>query len=238
MFARRHRHVTRFPVGSSAWLIDLVFPPRCVACGHAADTLCGACRARLRPLAPPGCNRCGAPTVWPVERCRECAGRRLAFATARAATIYEGPAKALVRAWKERGLRRVATLAAQLVVDRVEPVAADVIAYIPPDAVRQLRRGAHPAELLADELGRRWGLDTARLLGRSAFGGRQTGLPYAERTRNLRGAFIPLAGAVPRRVLLVDDVYTTGSTASAAATALRAAGATRVDVVTFARTVR
>jgi len=193
---------------------------------------------RLRAISPPRCRRCGAPTAWPVERCRECAGRRLAFATARAATVYDGPARALVRAWKERGLRRVATLAAELVVDRVAPTAADVITYIPPDAVRQLRRGAHPAELLARELARRWGIATVPLLGRTSAGGRQTGLHYAERSRNVRGAFEPLTGSVPKRVLLVDDVYTTGSTASAAATALRAGGAARIDVVTFARAVR
>jgi predicted amidophosphoribosyltransferase len=193
----------------------------------------------LRPLSPPLCNRCGAMTQWPVERCRECAGRRLAFATARGATAYDGPASAVVRAWKERGLRRVASLAAELVVDRIEPPAADVIAYIPPNAVRQLRRGAHPAGLLAAELGRRWGLEAASLLGRSASSGnRQTGLRYAERSRNVRGAFVASPGKVPRHVLLVDDVYTTGSTASAAASALRAAGARRVDVVTFARTAR
>ena len=230
--------MTTSSVRSSAWLIDLVFPPRCVACGRPADTLCAACRARLRPLSPPQCNRCGAPTAWPVERCRECAGRRLAFARARAATVYDGPARAVVRAWKERGLRRVATLAADLVVDRVERAAADVITYIPPDSVRQLRRGAHPAELLAEELGRRWGLEAASLLGRRASGDRQTGLRYAERSRNVRGAFVALSADVPRQVLLVDDVYTTGSTASAAATALRAGGANRVEVVTFARVVR
>ena len=229
--------MTTSSVRSSAWLIDLVFPPRCVACGRAADTLCASCRARLLPLSPPRCHRCGATTAWPVERCRECAGRRLAFATARAATVYEGPARALVRAWKERGLRRVAIHAAKLVVERVEPPAADVITYIPADAVRQLRRGTHPAQLLAEELGRRWGLPATPLLARGASSSRQTGLPYAERGRNVRGAFVAL-GDVPRRVLLVDDVYTTGSTASAAATALRAGGAARVEVVTFARAVR
>ena len=230
--------MTTLSVRSSAWFIDLLLPRRCVGCRRSADGLCAHCRARLRPLSPPWCNRCGAPTAWPVERCRECAGRRLGFSSARAAVVYEGPARAVVRAWKEHGLRRLAPLAAELVVDRVVPPAADVITYIPPDAGRQLRRGSHPAELLAHELAVRWGVPCARLLGRRAAGVRQTGLRSTERRANVRGAFVPLADGVPRRVLLVDDVYTTGSTASAAGAALRAGGAERIEVVTFARAVR
>lgn len=152
--------------------------------------------------------------------------------------MYEGPSRALVRAWKERGLRRVTPLAAELVVDRIEAPAADVITYIPPDAQRQLRRGPHPAELLARELASRWGMTCAPLLERGSSAGRQTGLRYAERGRNARGAFAPLAVDIPTRVLLVDDVYTTGATVSAAGTALRTGGAERIDVVTFARAVR
>jgi predicted amidophosphoribosyltransferase len=119
----------------------------------------------------------------------------------------------------------------------VERPAADVIAYIPPDGARQLRRGAHPAERLAQELGRRWGLETAPLLKRRRLGARQTGLARAQRQANVRAAFTA-TGEAQGTVLLVDDVYTTGATVGAAATALRAAGATRVEVVTFARTVR
>ena len=152
--------------------------------------------------------------------------------------VYAGPARAVVRAWKEHGLRRLAPLAAEVVVERVEPPAADVITYIPPDAVRQLRRGAHPAERLARELADCWGIPCAPLLGRTAAASRQTGLHYAERRQNVRGAFVPLGDGVPPRVLLVDDVYTTGATVSAAGTALRAGGGERVDVVTFARAVR
>jgi predicted amidophosphoribosyltransferase len=75
------------------------------------------------------------------------------------------------------------------------------------------------------------------LVRRGGGGARQTDLPRAERARNVRGAFVALARP-PGQVVVVDDVYTTGATVSAAATALRAAGASRVDVVTFARTVR
>ena len=143
-----------------------------------------------------------------------------------------------MRAWKEHGLRRLGPLAAELVAARIEPPAADVITYIPPDAVRQLRRSAHPAELLARELASRWSLPCMPLLRRSGAPSRQTGLRYTERRVNVRGAFEPVAAGVPRRVLLVDDVYTTGATASAAGTALRNGGTERIDVVTFARAVR
>ena len=124
-------------------------------------------------------------------------------------------------------------------VERLEAPAADVITYIPPDPIRLLHRGHHPAEQLARELARRWCLPEACLLVRAGSGAstRQTGLPRVERLRNARGAFVAVA-KTPRRVLLVDDVYTTGATVAAAASALRRAGAVQVDVVTFARTVR
>lgn len=150
---------------------------------------------------------------------------------------YDGPARALARAWKERGLRPVATLAAELVVAHLERPAADVIAYIPPDPVRQLGRGQHPAERLANELGERWELDQAALLRRTRAVGRQTGLPRADRSRNVRNAFAATSPA-RGRVVLVDDVYTTGATVDAAARVLRSAGADEVQVVTFARAVR
>lgn len=220
-----------------AWLVDLVLPRRCASCGSAAELLCGPCLRELHPLRPPRCALCGAPTAWPVERCRECAGRKLAFASARSAVAYAGPARALVRSWKEHGVRRAADLAAELVAAHVERPPADVITYIPPDPARQLRRAEHPAERLAAELAARWELDLERLLVRTRSVRRQTGLPLSERRRNVRGAFAAF-GAVPANVVLVDDVYTTGATGSAAAAALGAAGATAVHVVTFARAVR
>jgi predicted amidophosphoribosyltransferase len=144
-----------------------------------------------------------------------------------------------VAAWKEHGLRRAAGLAAELVAEHLDVPAADAITYIPPDPGRLLVRGHHPAAQLAHELGRRWCLAEAALLARSGTSpsARQVGLARADRLRNARNAFVAVAAA-PKRVLLVDDVYTTGATVSAAATALRHAGAREVDVVTFARSVR
>jgi predicted amidophosphoribosyltransferase len=149
---------------------------------------------------------------------------------------YDDAVRSLVAAWKEHGLRGLADDAAVVVAGRVERRAVDTVTFVPPDTDRRLARGYHPAERLAAALARRWELPCAALLERVGPARRQRGLSLAERRRNVRGAF--RARDSPGAVLLIDDVYTSGSTAHAAASALRKAGASRVDVVTFARAVR
>jgi ComF family protein len=218
-------------------VLDLLLPQRCLVCSRPGDQLCGRCRSGLRRLEPPLCARCGAPTAWDVRRCAECAGRRLAFASARAAVAYDAAARLVVRAWKEQGLRRLAALAAELVTEGVVRPDAAAVAVVPPDRDRTLKRGHHTAEALARELAEAWQLPLLRALDRPRAAPRQRGLSRAERRRNLRGAFVPRT-EVPTRIALVDDVYTTGATVHFAASALRKAGAGRVEVVTFARTIR
>jgi ComF family protein len=218
-------------------LLDVVFPQLCLVCGVPGPPCCASCRARVHRLSGPLCARCGAPTAWPVARCRECAGRRIAFAQARAAVAYDRTTRALVRGWKERGLRRLRALAAELVVEVVEPPCAEVVTWVPPVRDRVLLRGHSTAEQLARELAARWELEAGPLLGRTRFAGAQRGQDLAGRRRNVAGAF-RARGRAPTRVCLVDDVYTTGATVSAAATALRKAGARDVRVITLARTLR
>ena len=230
--------MTAFAVAWTAWLHELLFPSRCASCGAPGPLLCDGCERLLRNVGPPSCARCGAPTAWPVRRCSECARRRLAFDSAQAAVCYSGPARTLVHAWKERGLRRIAPLAAELVSRRVPRPAADVITYIPPDGDRSVKRGHQPARDLARALGERWSLPVASLLERTRPVARQTTLTRPQRRRNVRGAFRAATVRVPPRIVLVDDVYTTGATADAAASALRTAGADHVLVLTLARAVR
>jgi ComF family protein len=218
-------------------LLDLILPSFCAVCGVPGLALCGSCRRRLARIEGPACDRCGAPTAWPVERCRECAGRRISFAKARAAVAYDDAARSLVAAWKDRGVRSIASLAAALVDEVVARPSAYTIAFVPSDADRRLKRGHNPAERLAVALGERWQLPVVPLLVRAPGARPQRGLPLAERRRNVRGVF-GATGPVPRELVLVDDVYTSGATVSAAASALRKAGARRVEVVTFARAVR
>ncbi|MGH3081205.1 MAG: ComF family protein [Gaiellaceae bacterium] len=218
-------------------LLDLLVPRRCAACGRLGAAVCARCLALLPRLLGPSCARCGAPTAWPVDRCLECSGRRLAFASARAAVAYHGPVRPLVAAWKERGLRTLAAEAADVIVKTRERPDADALAFVPADGDRSVKRGHHPAERLALELGERWDLPVVRALRRTRSARPQRGLSLPARRTNVAGAFLALS-RVPSRLGLIDDVYTTGATASAASSALRRAGARRVEVVTFARTIR
>jgi predicted amidophosphoribosyltransferase len=172
-----------------------------------------------------------------VRRCGECAGRRLAFASARAAIVYDDPARAFVRGWKEHGLRRLTVVAADLVVASVATPRAASLCAMPPDPDRVLTRGEHPACALAKALADRWRLPVAAPIARTGPRPRQAGLALTARRGNVRGTFLP-TGSAPSTVCLVDDVYTTGETANAAASALRKAGARQVEVVSFARAVR
>ena len=217
-------------------MLELLLPQRCLACGRGGALVCGTCLESLPRLEPPLCERCGRPTAWPVRRCSECAGRRIAFATARAAVAYDERVRAIVAGWKEHGLRRIAATAAEIVVAALPHPGVEALTFVPPDRTRLLERGHHPAERLARELARRWELPVAARLQRTGRAPRQRGASLVERRRNVRGAFT--AKASPTTVCLVDDVYTSGATASAAASALRKAGARTVEVVTFARALR
>jgi ComF family protein len=214
-----------------------VLPQRCAVCRRVGEAVCGSCLAGFVRVTPPLCERCGSPGHWPVRRCAECAGRRLAFADARSALVYDERARAFVAAWKEHGRRDLVLVAADLVACTVRAPPVSVLTFVPADDERRLERGHAPPEALARALGERWSLPVVALLERTRRLPRQRGLSLAERRRNVRGAF-RARGVVPRRVCVVDDVYTTGATGNACASALRRGGARAVHVVSLARAVR
>lgn len=218
-------------------VVDVLLPRRCALCGALGPAVCDRCDRALLAVGVPGCRRCGAPGPWPVDRCSECAGRRLAYRAARAAIVYDARARTLVAAWKEGGRRDVSRWAAGRVAESVGRPPADLLVPVPGDRDRTLRRGHVPPRGLARELGRLWDLPVGDCLTRQRPTGRQRGLRAADRRRNVRGLFAA-PRPVPARICLVDDVYTTGSTAGSCAAALRRAGAEDVWVTTLARAVR
>lgn len=220
-------------------MLELLFPLRCAACGEPGQELCARCRELLPRLLGPLCARCGTPTAWPVARCLECAGRRIAFAQARSALSYSGAVPKLIGAWKEQGQRRLAGIAAELLAEVIPRPEANALTFVPAQRERSLWRGFHPAGALAFELARLWELPLLSLLERVGTPRRQRGLALSERSRNVEHAFRVRAGAKPPASLcLVDDVYTSGATVSACASALRKAGCRRVEAVALARAVR
>ena len=217
--------------------LDLLLPERCAVCDLPGTGLCGPCRRALTRLVPPVCERCGSPGPWPVRRCAECSGRRLAFVAARSAIVYDSRARALVRCWKERGRRRLAGEAALLVAEIVARPPAECLVPVPGDPERAWRRGDVPARALSRELASMWGMVALDALERIRTLPRQRGLSLDERRRNVRDS-VRARQSVPAVVCVVDDVYTSGATADACARACRRAGARRVQVVTLARAVR
>jgi len=234
-----------------AELLALVAPPTCVACGSgvpgAEVLVCAPCLRALPWLRGRRCPRCGLPR----HPARGCPAAGAAFAGAWAPLAYEGSARALVAALKFRGALTVAALmGAQLAAHLpaalrgppVVPAPADLpaalrrpaVVPVPPHAVRRRRRGFDPAAELAVALAARTGLPETPILRRRDRAPRQVGLGRAQR-RHAGRLVIEAIRAPPARVLLIDDVHTTGATLDACARALVAAGCGEVVAVTYAR---
>jgi predicted amidophosphoribosyltransferase len=223
-------------------LLSLVVPPLCVSCREPELTgraVCPPCHGLLVPLPNPRCERCGAPVVTASSRCPECRGRALAFRSAWAPFAYEATARRLVGALKLRGATRAATVMGTEVARRAPPgLLHGTLVPVPAHPARRRGSGLNQAAWLAGVIGRAAGLPVADALVRGRGGRPQVGLARHERLANPRGSV--QAARVPRaaRLVLVDDVYTTGATLDACAHALAGAGATDIVAVTFARATR
>jgi predicted amidophosphoribosyltransferase len=216
-------------------LAELLFPTRCAGCELPGAVLCDRCRDELPRVDPVGaCLRCGAPFGHLV--CTECWSREWSFEAALAVGSLEAPLARAVVLHKDAGERRLAAVFGALLAEQVSlawPGWAECVAYVPATKAALQRRGFDHGRAIAASLARELRVPLAEVLQRSAARD-QRSLGRAERAANAAGTFRAL-GASPHRVLLTDDVFTTGATLDAAAEVLLSAGAEAVRVAAVAR---
>jgi len=216
-------------------LLELVFPTRCVGCGMAGAVWCGACRARLVPVASQVCLVCRRklPADAPGDRCGPTAPRAWAFA------VYRPPLDRAVTHLKYRPDTRLATALAESMADvyHRHRLQASVLVPVPLSRRRQRQRGYNQSELLGRALARLLGLPILpSAVMRIRETGSQVGLEAGDRWTNVEGAFAADPSLVREEaVLLIDDVHTTGATLAACSQALAQAGARRVLGLTLGR---
>ncbi len=223
----------------SGRLLDLVFPTRCAGCGAVGDLFCAACRGQVQPVPQPVCIRCGKP-VAQTGRCPACRDVSFEVSAIRAAAVYREPLSQAIHEFKYNGRKELSQPLGELLAAywRGRPVSVDVVIAVPLHKARLKERGFNQSQLLADTLCRAAELPLLQpeVLRRERETQQQVHLGPAERRQNVSGAFVwsgpGLAGV---KVLLIDDVATTGATLEACGEALHAAGAGRIWALTVAR---
>lgn len=221
--------------------LDCLFPRLCVGCGRIGSYVCDRCERRRSFLSGPLCPRCGQPQASGLL-CPSCVRRRSDISAIRSVFRFEGVIRRAVIELKYHNLRAIAPTLSAWMADRLidEDFTPDLIVPVPLHPSRLRLRGYNQAALLARELGRLEGVEAAEdLLTRVRAGDSQVQTHDAEaRRQNVAGAFTCTDTTVSgKRILVVDDVCTTGATLEACASALRDAGAAEVWGLTVAREV-
>jgi ComF family protein len=229
---------------------DVVFPPVCVHCrglvgeGGAFRHLCAGCAAQLTFVQPPQCPTCGHPYYGEVQEgrmCPHCIGLEPAFREGRTAVLFKGPARALVIELKYyRGLHVLSDMEAifRRSTRVVDFIRGAILVPVPLHPRKERERGYNQSRLLAESLagvaGNRTRVES--LLSRTVDTQTQTAFDRRTRQTNLKNAFALARGATLNpglHYILVDDVFTTGSTLNACARELRRSNCLNLDVVTF-----
>ena len=228
--------------------VSLLYPAMCTICGknlRAGEYLCNGCEAKAVRIVAPFCETCSEPfegSISSAFTCANCAHRTIYFDAAVAAYRGRGIVRDVIHEFKydrQIHLRHVVArwLGAALDDERLRDVSLDVIVPVPLHPARQRERGFNQASLLAELFSAQTSIPSKPLLERIRYTTTQTALDRSERMENLHNAFRLRKNADVRglRVLLIDDVLTTGSTLSECARVLKRAGAMSVHAATAAR---
>lgn len=227
-------------------LLDFVYPPHCGVCGGELNrgdgVICEACWRSLETIAPPFCQKCGLPLSSQNNLCSACEVREHMFSFARSYGLFDELFQKIIHLFKYRRklslTEPLSSLMTQMVKADLRFSCLEAVIPVPLHPVKRRARGFNQSELLAQNLSRAMGWPLLRgALLRAVNTPSQSKLSLKERMTNVRDAFWVKdpREVQDKRILLVDDVLTTGSTADACSSVLLAAGAIQVSVVTAAR---
>lgn len=231
-------------------LRDLVFPPNCLTCEELVEEsefrhVCRRCAPLVVRVHEPHCSTCGHPFYGEIDGeriCPHCEGLRPAYDRAKTLTLFKGPAREWVLALKYRQGFFVLEDMKQLLLGQdavLEFLRDSVLVPVPLHPRKERERGYNQSQLIAECFANAVGEGTSvqNLLVRTRDTASQTTLDRRTRQTRMKNAFAAQKQAAitpDHRYVLVDDVFTTGSTLNAAANALRKGGAVKIDVITFA----
>lgn len=240
-----------FIEGAKGWLnagLAFIYPEVCDICSAERATpaegfVCQKCREKVQFIAPPFCRYCGLPYDGEITvefQCGNCRDVRFAFAFARSAVLAQGPVLEAIHGYKYNNRLWFESFLAELLLARalqeIKPGDWDLVVPTPLHPTKYRERGFNQAEQLARKLAKALNLPLrADSVRRVAATPTQTRLDREQRRANMRKAFAPARRLDGARVILVDDVFTTGATTSACSGALVEAGASSVCVWTVAR---
>jgi len=222
-------------------ILNLLFPLTCILCNSLVrerrwGPVCPQCWNRMQPIEPPFCSQCGMPAPFIEGLCGACRLQEHAFDFARSVLVFNDPLREVIHHLKYSDRVSLARPLGNLLCECLEREGfqAHVVLPVPLHRRRERQRGFNQAGLIAEALTKRNRTVDTSTLRRRKNTPSQTGLSRSQRALNLAGAF-EVRGRVPECVLVIDDVYTTGSTLHEIAKTLKRHGAKRVEVLTVAR---
>lgn len=220
-------------------MLDLLYPRRCPVCAEISQGICKKCTAEIKLITHPRCYKCGKPVEGEeTEYCEDCNEHHHYFTEGRGLLLYEGKVKESIHRIKYENKREYLDVYAQLMAENlgknVRRWNPQVCIPIPMYSVKKRMRGFNQAEILAQKLGEMLHIPVdAKVLQKIKDTSDQKSLDVRQRKHNIQGAF-SVTGDLPyKRILLVDDVYTTGNTIDAAAKTLLDAGAEEIYFLTI-----